>query len=1131
VRLNDLDPENFRWATRLGAMVGRVNPDEFYWEDAHYDHNSEMGRELLFLMANHEWVRATTEIVDISRSDAIETTIKIEIDLSQITHEAFTKRTGLLWLPVTVLPPRAGQRHSGPGRDGADRYPSPGEPDPFPTVTGSEGDLLPVLSAADLRHQISAALAEIIVKMAVSHWPSSAGKPPGTASRDQRLLLSAAIARLLESARPPRHVPPESTQITATPRIIRAREPLLELLDPYIRQLKPRSGTKAGPQFTPELARRAISVLRALAESTIVVVPVDYDAAPIALTLRVPTRKLTQTAKVDRRKWSTWLIRPAGHLEIDMLLPTADADRQIQVNLPVGVSIDQRADESGHSGPRFPHLDIAVYAPPTLLEMSAAMEQVTVDYNPPWRTELREPLVDLARVKLDAVFETLRHYDASYHRLPGPATGKPLRILKQLAKDLRQVTPVTDGARRRFKEMWELFKADELRLSRRTVPDRLSSPRTVAARADMIEPISQRAVPQQAKLHLDVTVDDRDYFSVARSSASMSLALMAGVLGFLIFWPKGSPTSDVLALVLTLFATIQASRIERPDRSTLRGQLFAFGNLLIALSILPPLMLAIALAFRQSGPVADYWAAGCIVLQGILLFSMMHGPLTPAGSSGIGQRYMFETDPLEYKHFEPLGSDYWRNTTADALMIGRMAHGYVIWQQSRQPYGTEAYTSPQLVPLLTRYSESAGSDNILALLHSSTQRLAITFTVFRGQPGKNWDKLVGDICSMADVDLDPDHLSPMDNVTSRVDVFVGVRQLPTIASHPLVDTLRATKNKLIILEALFPVPAPVDGHYDMQWARMRVALRDTNDIDRLAEFLGAVNDSHPAGMVVVQAAPFYPARVITESTQEASVERADAGERSLHAGDLDTSTMPFLEDEPEDARTWRIVAMCADFRSNIGSDIIDYLPLDLSCYELAHLNYTLLHGLAVIIILAHETPHKESIGDDPTPDSQAGLDEKAQRSRLQILVNEPVSRKQLGPMTQSPLVRIGFRWRERQGAFCDLLGSIKDAMAKEPPAINAKNSSISYARFQVARGRMSIGYLTIRMHKAAEQEQLWNQVKTEELGREIAISAALAAAHQQAPSSPRENLESLENPVIRIDLISKDVPQEAGGSG
>ncbi|MGH3151540.1 MAG: hypothetical protein ACRDOB_12545 [Streptosporangiaceae bacterium] len=94
-------------ARQLRAVVKTVNPEEFYWQEAHYDHDPRQGRELLFLMANHEWVRATSEMVDIPRADAVETTIKIDIDLSQITHEAFRKRTGRIWLPVTILPPPA----------------------------------------------------------------------------------------------------------------------------------------------------------------------------------------------------------------------------------------------------------------------------------------------------------------------------------------------------------------------------------------------------------------------------------------------------------------------------------------------------------------------------------------------------------------------------------------------------------------------------------------------------------------------------------------------------------------------------------------------------------------------------------------------------------------------------------------------------------------------------------------------------------------------------------------------------------------------------------------------------------------------------------------------------------------
>ena len=93
-------------------MVETVSAEEFSWQEAHYDRDSRQGRELLFLMANHEWIRATSEIVGITRSDAVETTIKVDVDLGQITHEAFRNRTGRpIWLPVAVLPAHRAQPH------------------------------------------------------------------------------------------------------------------------------------------------------------------------------------------------------------------------------------------------------------------------------------------------------------------------------------------------------------------------------------------------------------------------------------------------------------------------------------------------------------------------------------------------------------------------------------------------------------------------------------------------------------------------------------------------------------------------------------------------------------------------------------------------------------------------------------------------------------------------------------------------------------------------------------------------------------------------------------------------------------------------------------------------------------
>src|SRR5258708_33054376 len=143
-------------AEQLLASVARVTPEEFRWQESHYEHDSRHGRELLFLIANHEWVRATSEIVDITRSDAIDTTIKIDIDLDQITHEAF-RNTERLWLPVIVLPPHAAKQTSDQPRL---------EPDPFATVTDATGRSLAMLPNADVRHQISSAMAAITVNMA-----------------------------------------------------------------------------------------------------------------------------------------------------------------------------------------------------------------------------------------------------------------------------------------------------------------------------------------------------------------------------------------------------------------------------------------------------------------------------------------------------------------------------------------------------------------------------------------------------------------------------------------------------------------------------------------------------------------------------------------------------------------------------------------------------------------------------------------------------------------------------------------------------------------------------------------------------------------------------------------------------
>lgn len=1136
----------YELAKDLREKVRSVSPDEFYWQESHYDRDSRRGRELLFLMANYEWVRATSEIIDVMRSDTIETTIKIDVDLTQITHEAFRKRTDRLWLPIAILPPETGQHHF--------------EPDLFAAVTDAAGAPIPMLPAADLRHQISAAMAEIIAKMAVSHLPSpvagQADANHGTRhvpvsaveTRDERLLLSAAIYRLL------RYEPSRNTnaaryrRVVDPPRIKKAKDSLLPLLDYYVALLRQRTqSTRAAteearePQFNPELARRAIKVLQALAESVIVVVLVDHTAAPSVLTVRVPARKLEVSRATWFKPW-TWPVRPCGRIGIDMLMPTADADRQIQVNLPVGVSQDQAA------GSRPPHLDISVELPLPWQDLSVSLEQVFASHNRGWPQALVSALVDLSRVKSAAALRTLRPHEA---RGSHQTAANPHEALEALAAELSWPSAADDADLTHLKKGWQQLKevgqqfaTGGLSLFRNTLAD-AASPQTVVARADMIEDVSQRAIPGNARFYVDVVVDDHGYFSTARSSAVMSLILMIGVLCFLFFWPiaktgVATPAPEVLAIVLTLFATVQADRIERPDRSTLRGRLFAFGNWLIAASMLPAITLAVALAFQAHGRTAEFWAEGCIAAQIAFLLLMWHGPLMSTGWPRMGKRRIINTDHPDYKHFEALRSNYWRITTADALMIGRKAYGYVLWQKA-DPNRAAAFVSPELRPILTWDRASAvapdESRSVLALLRAGTLSQAATFVVFRGEPDGTWPGAD----ARRQLELDPGRLVPMDSAISAVDVFVGVGrgEMLTVREHPLVTMLKAATNKLVVIDAQLPVPAPVAGHDEMHWARIRVALRDSQDIGRLTGFLGAVyadmsGPENAGHMFAVQAVPAVPPRLICAPGSAESQRDGEESEAPMLTSDLDVVNSGAASSEKADARTWHVLAIGTDARSNIESEILQRLASVRPGYQLIGLTYALLHGTAVMFLLVHEPQADDPPGPPadqiPRPEHeraaalQAELGAIPTLSKVQVLLHERLSRVQLGPVASYPLLRIRFRWQDQPQAFLNLLDSlnkvIKEELKEELKSIKQLGWSVAYARLQVPTGQVAHGSLAVRLHIATGTIDDWDSSRMEEIGRRIETAAALAAEKDRAISSANDPAKP-DDPVISIDRIKK----------
>ena len=1137
-------------AGQLLTNVRAVTAEEFYWQESHYDNDSRHGRELLFLIANHEWVRASSEIIEISRSDAIDTTIKIDIDLGQITHEAFRKRIGIFWLPITVLPTQPTE--SAQNESGRHRL----EPDPVATVTDAAGNLLPLMPAADIRHYISAAMAEIIVNMAVARWPDSDGKRP-TATRDQRLLLSAAIYRSLRrgsgAGNPgvPDTVTKEPETSASESRINNARQELVRLLGRYnglLDQVAKKFSQEQADinaaqdtrQFAPELARRAVVVLKALADSVLVVVPIDCASAPTVLTVKVPTRSLKSPSISKLMHPSTWMLRPLGRLEIDVLLATADAHRQAEIHLPDGVSFDKpHPAEAG--GTSLPRMDIGVRRPQPMRDLTVLMEQIL---NRPKPFPMQRCLADLAGSKMTSIRETLRQYDVA----PAPgvsffsprarrtATSQARSTLARLHGALDQLYASGDVAATDLKDEWETFQRETFSLCRRASMEG-PSPRTVIARAEMIEDVYQQATPKTARIYANVVVDDSEYFSIARFSGRMSLLLMTVVLAFLAISQVtkiGEILSpEVLAIVLTLFSAIQAGQMESPDRSTIRGLLSAAGNWLIAASILPAVILAVALAFSKGGWAPTIWAVICVCLQLLFQLAMWRGPLTPSGSPRAKQRRRFSTEKPNYDPFQALRSDYWRSTTADALTIGRTAYAYVVWQKKQ-----EGKATPQLKPLLnwkSRIPVPEEPADVLALLRAGTFGQAMTFVVFRQEP-ESWIKnstirqvpesSIVKNATITRPDFDPDRLAPMESITSVVDIFVGIlrSEFWTIANHPVVSVLNAAARRLMVLDAQLPVPAPVGGYGCRQWARVRVGLRNTGDLERLAPFLDEVykradstSSSGQPYVVAVKAARTAPPQIITESEKFRTTES-----KPVWTSDLDITYAAANLDESPDDHTWRVLTFCSDARSNIESDIVHKVAeVTGQQLQLVGLTYALLHGMAIMTLIVHEPENYFE------PDGELGTKLSQDGRKLQVLVNEKLSRNELAPPTEYPLLRVHFRWRDRPGAILNVLDSLNKALIDEFSIMNEDQWSVSYARTQAPAGGAAVARLTLRIHIPRGDLGSWSKDR-DDIERKVRMRAAIGAITGHSTNSVGDESDMPEDPVISVNVIrtppNSDIP-------
>jgi hypothetical protein len=1228
----DKDREAQVLARKLDYLIGQITPEEFRRQDANYDQDSALGRELLFLIANNEWARATSESIDIARSDTVDTTIKIDVNLSRIAHEAFRGRTGQLWLPVLVLPPLQS------------RYL---EPDPFATctVTDASGALLATLPNADVRHRVAAALAEVVVNIAVARLPDL-GRLGVSASRDQRLLLAAAIYRLLRSEHVPKAVVTGDTAGQQAPggpgqRIGTARRELADLLGSYAGLLEPApagpaqaaaagqgDGARPGQDSEPDhaaperrdfarvLTGRAVQVLDAFTKSAVVVVAADRARTPTVLTVTVPSRPLREQPPPPPSERRTpgllrWLrpstlnrVLPRARLEIDLLLPSADADRQVQVNLPDGVSFDpwQKRD-------RRAELDIRVGPPPPVTQLRCLMNQLTAAPEE-WPAELYRALGDLTCARAAATREMLRDHHAVPARLREPTDPRPQLPTREVGDRLDQLGDILSeisaglpiaAARQGLAQAWEQHE-DWLGtpMQRRTSTDTVS-PDVVVARARMIEDVSQRGVPYQATIGVQVAVTDSEYFSVARFSGWMSVMLMSVVFAFFLIGRLSGIASqqvsaEVLAFVLTLFAAVQAGRMERPDRSTLRGLLAQASNLLIGILILPTVVLAVALAFSRSLLWVACWALGAIAFQLVLQWLLLQRQRLDAGQQGRTPDalraqlcILLRTDTPDYSHAEVLHSTWWRSTTADALLVGRPAYGYIVWQHGatlrsllhsgrpahdpalsagsrsewwrlRRPAGQ--LTQPTGMPRgdpddpapacpdpgapraggLPPGDGQSGADgeppaslleqpaNVLALQRSGTIAQSVTFAVFRDQPKGDWQAATEEVHQ---VDLDASQLAPASDVTAVVGVFLGRPKdagLLTLADHPVTAVLRAAASdhsRLAVQEIQLPVPAPSVAYTGLQWTRVQVGLRD-GDYARLAPFLNdmqalAVGPAAPGLVIGIQTVSEGIPRILNPPPAAANpgpgAEQAETRPaRLVLASDLDVVAGSGLHrTENASKQTWRLLAICSDWRSAEEIEILDALDPGL---ELAGLTTAILHGKLVILLLGHRPGRRG--GHD-----KALLGPPGSGAQAIVYLDKWQSRQQLGEGHKHPLLRVRMRTPDRAGATLEVIESLREALQEMAPgALTNRDWKVWYTRTVVTAGHAGVIQLTVRLavnpattpqHHPIEH---WGQAEMSQIERRALALAASKMAARGTGSVADLGLDAPEDTVISVSLIT-----------
>ncbi|HET9654438.1 MAG TPA: hypothetical protein VFP72_03735, partial [Kineosporiaceae bacterium] len=706
----------------------------------------------------------------------------------------------------------------------------------------------------------------------------------------------------------------------------------------------------------PVLVTRVMEALHAFGDDCVVVaVAVPDRPGPATFSVRLPGRALHRTG-LHR-------LTPCARLELDLLVPSADADRQVLIRLPDGIGLT--GDAAGRSPAA--RVEVRTGVPRALQRFLELWWQVPAG-GPATLTGAGRCLAELALAQADLAQDVFRchepvdgpavqeAFDRTQARLrlrrPGEEPGEfPVGTGRAGGAPADRTgtgtsgvdDPGADGA-----VLSGLLQAEGPLL--RVAQVEAVGPRSVLVRLDAVEDAVLRGGVQSARVTLDVVAEDPAILRTARAASSGGLVVLGATVVVLTAFSATRPDPRVLATMLALFAAVQFSRLERPDRSTLRGLLTSVSAWIGVAGVLPSLLLGVATAFlsedagsgtepRVLGLTVRQLCWGALLLQ-VVVQMLLTGPLAhrSTGRSALHRagppapRMRLRTEPApDHRRVSVLQGTWWRDMTGAALLLGRPSHACLVLP--------EGGALPQLLGTGRRPREVPCQEWI---------------------PGSRAQGF----------ELTPDRLVPRVAPAGLVDVFLGLpgdEPTPLLHCHPVLAVLRAVADEgWEVGEVQLPVPAPPGGDPGRRWLRVRVCV-DDGELRHLGDFLrGLARQAHlgrtgeDAELLVRGVPRGRPERLYPDDGGEPPSARLPH-RHPVQVADLDGVSLP---GPARDAPDWNVIGLCGGTRTGIESALLERAGTRREKLHLAGLTTSRLYGTTVVFLLGYR-PGGRRTEDEP----------------------------------------------------------------------------------------------------------------------------------------------------------------------